>query len=168
MLTPTPTYKGASGVNRAVLAPASLEAGKRVGDREEAGMPSLLNPACWARDGVLVAARGRNCWESGCFQDCLVFKGISEMDKGPFTLCPAVATPLQVLSQEWCSPSFILHPDRVGTALTALRAPNVRCSHPELPSPPGSWSSSVRALKPFFFLRDPEEVGPEQASPPLP
>lgn len=66
MLTPTPTYKGASGVNRAVLAPASLEAGKRVGDREEAGVPSLLNPTCWARDDVLVAALGRNCWESGC------------------------------------------------------------------------------------------------------
>lgn len=68
MLTPTATYKGASGVNRAVLAPASLEPGKRVGDGEEAEVPWLLNPTCWARDDVLVAALGRNCRESGCLQ----------------------------------------------------------------------------------------------------
>lgn len=115
MLTPTPTYKGASGVNRAVLAPASLEAGKGAGDREEARVPSLLNPTCWTRDDVL--ALGRNCWGSGCFQDCLVFKGILGWIKAP--------SPLALLSSSSTGavPTVVqpvLHPDRVGMALRAL------------------------------------------------
>lgn len=55
-------------------------------------MPSPLNPTLLGSgNDVLVAASSRNCtgivpcWESGCFQDFLIFKGFPRMAKGPFT-----------------------------------------------------------------------------------
>lgn len=115
MLTPTLTYKGASGVNRAVLAPASLEAGKRVGDEEEAGVPSLLNPTCWARDGVLVAALGRNCWERAASRAAWFLREFVGWIKAP--------SPLALLFQllhRCCPQSGAAHPGGAVTQLSQL------------------------------------------------
>lgn len=87
MLTPLSAHKGGNGVNRAGLPPASLGAGKSVGGREEAWTPPRLNPTrlgsgvTFSRSRVGVVP----CWESGCFQDFLIFKGIARTGEGPFT-----------------------------------------------------------------------------------